>query len=392
MKTKSIFLLAVLSVFLAFTMDWVVSIAYPLKEIINCSAIFTDGQDEVSTKRCEIKENHYIITGDDPYFVLSANEEEEVSQIHILFGQRLTQWTDLQLFYDFSGGGINEKDSVHTKIAQGVSDYVIKVPRAKYTAFRFDIEQSVVLKGIYSENEVLMPAAYHPHIIRVGFLFLETFCFLMMLIICITKMKHETLDKEWNGINLTIFLCNLAFALTVFLFQPYTGAVERHFVPVNTGWIQLLCIGAVTLGLTWLMRFLQPQDGKIAASIPLGIGFAVVMQGFLFNEGKPVALNINADMLNIVYWLGIVILIVAMVADRLQKEEKKRTHIAMRMAAWILILFQVVNLTVLWTKPEIQHTAHEQVAEAREEIGFRKLMKITVRNGLPYFFKEFVEE
>ncbi len=76
----------------------------------------------------------------------------------------------------------------------------------------------------------------------------------------------------------------------------------------------------------------------------------------------------------------------------LKKEEKKRTAIAMRIAAWILILFQAVNLTVLSTNTEVQHTAHEKVVEFKDEIGFKKMMKLTVRNGAPYPIKQFVGE
>ena len=391
-KMKKIILVAILSILLSFAVDLAISIAHPQKGIDSCSAIFTDGREVTYTNSCEITENHYVITGGDPFFGVSANEEEEVSQIHILFGERLKQWIDLQLFYVFSGGGINETDSIHTRIPQGATDYVIEVPRAKYSSFRFDIEQNVVLKGIYSENGSQGFLPYRPHAIRIIFFSLEAFALIFILISCVSKMKHETPDKEWRGINSTILLCNLAFALTVFIFQPFIAACENKFMPVNTWWKQLLCLGGVTVILTWLMSLLKPQDGKIAASVALGIGIAVVIQGFLFNEGKLVALNSNSDMLNIVYWLGIVILTVAMAADRLQKEEKKRTAIAMRIAAWILILFQAVNLTVLSTNTEVQHTVHEQVIEMKDEIGFKKLMKLTVKNGVPYFIKDFVGE
>lgn len=66
-----------------------------------------------------------------------------------------------------------------------------------------------------------------------------------------------------------------------------------------------------------------------------------------------------------------------MAADRLQKEEKKRTAIAMRIAAWILILFQTVNLTVLSTNTEVQHTVHEKVIEMKDEIRVIKTMRLS---------------
>ena len=400
MKTKWIIFVVFLSILLAFVADWVTYIAHPRKEIDSCSAIFTDGREVIYTNSCEIKENHYVITGGDPFFIVSANEAGEVSQIHILFEEQLTEWTDLQLFYVFPGSGFNETDSIHARIAKGASDHVIEVPRANYISFRFDFEKNVVLKGIYSENEGQGILPYRPQVIRIIFISLEFFVLLIVLNSCIIKIRKATAEEVINqhGIiaavkgNPTILLCNLAFAMTIFVFQPFIAAYEKKMVPVNTWWIQLLCAGGLTLILTWLMLFLKPQDGKIAAAIPLGISIAVVIQGFLFNEGKFVELNSNADLLNIIYWIGIVILTVAIVADRLQKEEKKRTHIAMRIAAWILIMFQIMNLTVLWTKTEVQHTAHEQVAEVKDEIGFGKLMTLTVKNGLPYFIKDFIEE
>ena len=113
----------------------------------------------------------------------------------------------------------------------------------------------------------------------------------------------------------------------------------------------------------------------------------------LLNAGKPLRMDESwpVMLLNVFVWPGIVIIVIAMVLDGL-KEDARKTEIVMRGVAWILMIVQAVNLTLLWTSDEgidYVHTAHRPVEEVQERtVGFGELMDTALERGMPYTAKD----
>ena len=392
------------AVILAFAADWIMFLCSdPTRTEMEGSAIFTDGREAFRIGGCGIMDNQVIITGEDPQFVVSAYEEE-VSSIHILFREPVAQDTDLQVYYAFPGGDFSEPDSVRLTIWSGSVDREIAVPWTNYSYFRFDFEQDVTLEGIYAEREKEITLAYQPHGVRIACFAAAVFALGCMLILSVrawketeketrTRRRDRKAGRKATGM---ILLCSLFLASTIVFFQPVIALLEdgRETAAGNTWWIQLLCAAGIGLALAGLARLLPARGGKIAAGAFLAVGAAFLAQCMLLNGGKPLGMNDSwpVMLLNVFVWPGIAVIVIALVLDGLRDGEK-RTEIAARAAAWILILIQAVNLTVAWTAedPDVTiHTAHPPVSEPAdaEGAGFGDLMGVSLERGVPYLIKD----
>ncbi len=92
-----------LSLVLAFVADYLLYTGSDhVKTVGEESPVFTDGQETFAISDCVIANNEIIVMGVDPQFCVMA-PENEVSEVHVLFGEPLRQNTPFQVYYALPG-------------------------------------------------------------------------------------------------------------------------------------------------------------------------------------------------------------------------------------------------------------------------------------------------
>ena len=424
-----------LSLVLAFVADYLLYTGSDhVKTVGEESPVFTDGQETFAISDCVIANNEIIVMGVDPQFCVMA-PENEVSEVHVLFGEPLRQNTPFQVYYALPGENFSEESSVRMTFAEGSEEEFIAIPAARYSRFRFDIDADVVVREILSGDVARIDLAYSPYAVRIIFFTLEVLLVLGAVYFCFPKKNKDNgsaaraesvlaqgarvqgprrrradskgprrrrAEPERKGIAAfawkkplaAVVLCNLFLSMTVVFFQPLTyGLVNLVGFPFDgLWWGQLLIALGIALVLSVLMLLLPARGGRIAAAVSLGAGIAFLAQALLLNDGRPLQMNTNwpMEMLNIFVWFGIVILAAAMTAYYAGSEGKKAEK-AMCLIACVLLAVQAMSFTVLSTSKDEGYRRPEYNPQEiiSGETGFAELMNLSLVRGLPFFLKPY---
>lgn len=401
-----------LSLILAFAADYLVYTGSDHRKTVGeeTSSVFTEGQDAFAIMDCMIVDNEVVITGADPQFCVMA-PGNEVSEVHILFGEPLAQETGFQLFYAIPGGSFCEEDSVRLTFAEGSEEEFVRIPEARYSRFRFDFEENVRIREILSGNMGLNNFAYTPYAVRIIFFTLEFLALLAAVYFFAVKRNRENAAagesprrrrSERNRKRIAAFaqkkplfavlLCNLFLSMTVVFFQPLAyGLFNVIEFPFDSLWGgQLLIALGFTLVLSALMLLLPARGGRIAAAVSLGAGIAFLAQSLLLNEGRPLAMNADwlMKMENIFVWFSIVVVSIAAMVYFSGSEGKKAEKVICLIAC-VLIVMQAMSFTILGTSREqgYRRLDYDPQEELSGETGFAELMNISLERGLPFFLK-----
>ena len=355
------------------------------------SPIFTDGHEAFGLHDVAIYGGEVFYTGVDPQFVVYATEEE-VSAIRISFVEPVAANTNTQVFYVLPGAGVTEEASVRTVIPAGSMEWVIPVPPAVYSMFRFDIDLNVYLKEIVSGNEVPIIYVYYPNTLRIILLSAEFFALLCVMAFLLRR-KEKDLGPVQRKPAGTIAACNLFLVLTVLVFQPfnYIHASLPDFVTGNVWALSLLTAAGAALVLTCLMLLLPTRAGIGAAGVSLGAGFSFLFQSLFLNAERPLRMDTSfpMEMMNIILWFGIILIAAVMAAFCAEGEQTKIVKKVLCVAAALLIAFQAMDFTVLATKREEDSLpAPYSWREAYSgDSTFGDFMALSMEIGMPFYLK-----
>ncbi len=354
------------------------------------STVFSDGSEAYGIYGCELVDNTLIITGIDPQFVVNTFEQV-FSKIRIIFREPVNQNTLIQLFFVPVGEGASEGNSLRKTIEAGTTQETIEIPKAAYTALRFDIEQSVTFDGIYIGEREWNLRPYQPDPIRIGIIFGIVFVPLSALVLFGKRNSLQIMTGKKKRTGLMILLCNLYFAMTVFFFQPLEQMLTHiETCPIqfrDTWWIQLLLGIGITLILSIFVRLIPEKYGRLAAAIILGIGIAYLFQSLLFNEDRILSLNTHWSnkTLSIFIWFGIIILTTVMSVYFFNQHERE-TKIVLCLIACVLFVIQVFNFTVLATISDT--SGNSKLYQNSEKSILQETTEISMERGLPFLMKD----
>lgn len=202
----------------------------------------------------------------------------------------------------------------------------------------------------------------------------------------------------------TILICNLFLALTVMLFQPLqymlVNVREIAFPVWRVWWIQLLLSAGVAFILSIVMMILPKKAGRALASVSLGLGISFLAQSLLFNGNRPFAMNESwpTQVENVFAWFAIV-LIIMVTTLYYQGDYGKRYDFTFIAIAWILIVIQAVNFTMLETSCDrlarepyyLSEAQYEQYTQPGSADLIRlegTVLSVSMNRGMPYLLKD----
>lgn len=202
----------------------------------------------------------------------------------------------------------------------------------------------------------------------------------------------------------TVLICNLFLALTVVFFQPLVYLLvhvrETAFPVWSIWWIQLLLALFISAVLTTGMVFLPLKAKRIAALFSFGLGTSFLIQSLLFNNAWPFDMNTTWEKKIgcILIWVWIVLFVVTTGYHFLEQREKL-TKTIITALAWILIVIQAVNFTMLETSCDrlarepyyLSEERYEQYTqpEALDLIRLEgTVLSVSMNRGMPYLLKD----
>ncbi len=367
--------------------------------------IFTDGSEAFGVSGCEISDGTVKVTGGDPQFVINTYNMV-FSRIHIVFKAQTKENIQLQVFYVPGGDVLSEQNSAHLEIPAGQEDAVIPVEKTMYSMLRFDFEQDVDIDRIYAGNEEFIVLDYSPNLVCLIAVFSVIFFPLCVLILVKTRKKEAISpgSKAKRKPLWVILFCNLFLSLTVLLFQPMIpllADIRNSAFPVwSTWWIQMLVSIMATFILSAIMLPLSAKAGRIAALISLGMGISFLIQSLLFNIGWPFDMSVKWEhqVGSIMIWAWIVLFVVTTAYYYFETREKQ-TNVIIIAVAWLLIVIQAVNFTMLGTSADTLARSPDYLSESKYQQYIqpgnpdlinleRGIIYISMQRGMPYIIKD----
>lgn len=95
-------------------------------------------QNELTTKGYVINGNEYIAKDNDPYFEIK-NNNKIISSISIKLSEKLQSNIDIQVYYNVSNRGYNEKDSIRVTMKKGRKNEQIYICKKNVSSIRIDV-------------------------------------------------------------------------------------------------------------------------------------------------------------------------------------------------------------------------------------------------------------
>lgn len=163
---------------------------------VDTASVYQDDADIIWIYSCEINDGAVNVTGPDPQFAVSANDQE-ISRIHIKFVEPVSSDTFLQIFFAPVGSTFDEQNSTSRTIEAGSQDAFFQIPKTAYNALRFDFEQNVKLDKIYVGKEEHIVLIDQPNYLRL----ITVFCivFVPLCVLVLVRRKPGGLYGEGIG-------------------------------------------------------------------------------------------------------------------------------------------------------------------------------------------------
>ncbi len=272
--------------------------AIPVNKVTDFSKEITYHVEDIQNYQgYEIENNTFELSGYDPGFYLE-NLNQKLAAVQLVFSQPLESNMEMQVFYQASGEGISEENSIKKFLYKGNQEIFIPIPSGEYELLRFDIEGSFQLQEInLSSEELELQYTGDSQIMFVAYVVAAVFLFVILAIAFWGLHYPEKLMGYLKGLrrrnwsvkhNKYQYICTGIYALLfilllIFYKMGYTHLTPNRYVLV----LQLVCVSAIYY-IILNLRKMKENMAKVVFVLVLAAGFCYAVT-------LPVATNVSTD-------------------------------------------------------------------------------------------------